>query len=89
MSTWNEGEAQWQVDWHEAESLRNQKETNKEESVTNNVIADLRIREQFGVLKYGKYLTPHITEDTLQHLYEELLDAALYIKTEILKRKVT
>jgi hypothetical protein len=48
---------------------------------------DIRMREAAGVLKYGKYLTPHTTEDTLQHLYEELLDAVVYIKTEILKRK--
>ena len=73
--------------WFENEYLRNQKEGNKEDSITNDVIKDLRERERFGALKYGKFLTHHTTEDTMQHLYEELLDAALYIKTEMKKRK--
>ena len=75
-------------EWFENEYLRNQKEGNKEDSITLDVIADLKEREQFGALKYGKFLTHHTTEDTMQHLYEELLDAALYIKTEMKKRKV-
>lgn len=73
-------------EWFENEYLRNQREGNREDSITNDVISDLRKREQFGVLKYGKFLTHHTTEDTMQHLYEELLDAALYIKTEMKKR---
>ena len=72
--------------WFENEYLRNQREGNKADSITNDVIIDLRTREQFGALKYGKFLTHHTTEDTMQHLYEELLDAALYIKTEMKKR---
>jgi hypothetical protein len=74
-------------DWFDQEFLRNSKEANHEDSITNDVINDLRVREQFGALKYGKFLTHHTTEDTMQHLYEELLDAALYIKTEMKKRK--
>lgn len=73
--------------WFENEYLRNQREGNREESITLDVISDLKEREQFGALKYGKFLTHHTTEDTMQHLYEELLDAALYIKTEMKKRK--
>lgn len=73
--------------WYEAEYLRNQKETNPKDSTWNDVIKDIRKREATGVLKYGKYLTKHTSEDTLQHLYEELLDAVVYIKTEILKRE--
>ena len=76
------------TEWFENEYLRNQKEGNREDSITLDVIKDLKEREQFGALKYGKFLTHHTTEDTLQHLYEELLDAALYIKTEMKKRKV-
>ena len=75
-------------EWFENEYLRNQKEGNREDSITLDVIADLKEREQFGALKYGKFLAHHTTEDTMQHLYEELLDAALYIKTEMKKRKV-
>lgn len=80
---WEElGEASWE----EAEYLRHVKEADKGKSTWVAVIADIKEREGFGALKYGKYLTPHTPEDTLQHLYEELLDAVVYIKTEILKR---
>ena len=74
--------------WYENEYLRNQKEGNPADSITNDVIKDLRTREQFGALKYGKFLTHHTTEDTLNHLYNELLDAALYVRVEIKKRKL-
>jgi len=73
-------------DWEEAEKLRWHNETDRSKSTWNAVLNDITKREQMGVLRYGKYLTPHTTEDTLQHLYEELLDAVVYIKTEILKR---
>ena len=72
--------------WYEEEYLRNVREADRKESSWNDVVDDIRKREQFGALKYGKYLTRHTPEDTLQHLYEELLDAVVYIKTEINKR---
>jgi len=75
-------------DWYENEYLRNQKEGNPKDSITKDVIEDLRVRERFGALKYGKFLTHHTTEDTLNHLYNELLDAALYVRVEIKKRKL-
>lgn len=74
--------------WFEHEYLRNQKEVNREDSITLDVIKDLKERERFGALKYGKFLTHHTTEDTLNHLYNELLDAALYVRVEIKKRKL-
>ena len=86
MAKWNNRSACWEVDWEEPEHLRNPGECNPDDSITKDVIADLREREKFGALKYGKYLTHHTNEDTMQHLYEELLDAALYIKTEMKKR---
>lgn len=73
--------------WFENEYLRNQREGNRADSITLDVIKDLKEREQFGALKYGKFLTHHSNEDMMQHLYEELLDAALYIKCEMKKRK--
>lgn len=74
-------------EWYEQEYLRNAREANPADSISNDVIKDIRQREQFGALKYGKFLTHHTTEDTMQHLYEELLDACMYIKTEMKKRK--
>jgi len=48
---------------------------------------DIDRRELMGYNKYGKWLTPSTDENMLQHLYEELLDSVVYIKTEILKRQ--
>lgn len=57
-----------------------------EPTTTSKVIADLKEREQIGLHKYGEYVHQS-KDDMLQHLYEELLDASLYIKTEIERRK--
>lgn len=73
-------------EWYESEYLRNQLETNKDESIWNQVISDIRKREQTGVLRYGKYLTKHTTEDVLNHAYNEALDLVVYLRTEIIKR---
>lgn len=58
------------------------------EATTKDVIADMLEREAFGLQKYGKALTVATDEDMLQHLYEELLDGAVYIKTLINQRKL-
>ena len=50
------------------------------------VIDDMVERNQFGKEKYNKYLTVDTEEDMLQHAYEEALDLAVYLKTQILKR---
>lgn len=50
------------------------------------VIKDLVKREQLGIKKYG-HTVDKSPDDMLQHLYEELLDACCYIKTEIERRK--
>lgn len=52
------------------------------------VLEDIAKRERMGYNKYGKYLTEDTDEDMLQHLYEELLDATVYIKTLLLQRKL-
>lgn len=57
------------------------------ESTTKFVIQDMKQRECFGLQKYGKTLNVGTDEDMLQHLYEELLDASVYIKTLILQRE--
>jgi len=50
------------------------------------VMADLQRREHIGLRKYHKVLTRKTDEDMLQHLYEELLDGAMYIRTLITQR---
>lgn len=52
------------------------------------VLEDIAKREKMGYNKYGKYLTVKTDEDMLNHLYEELLDATVYIKTLLLQRKL-
>ena len=47
------------------------------------VIADMWKRNQEGFEKYNRYLQADCPDNMLQHLYEELLDAAVYIKTLI------
>lgn len=54
---------------------------------TELVVRDIKQREIFGFKKYNKYLNDKTDEDMLQHLYEELLDGAVYIRTFIEQRK--
>ena len=51
------------------------------------VIQDMKERYEFGLEKYGIPVRPFDGEDYLQHLYEELLDAAVYIKAAMKERK--
>ena len=51
------------------------------------VIEDMFDRNQMGEEKYNRYLQTDCPDDMLQHLYEELLDASVYIKTQIEKNK--
>lgn len=64
-----------------------EKDINNWDSTTKDVIKDLKKREAFGLTKYGKLLTKDTDEDMLQHLYEELLDASVYIKTLINQKR--
>ena len=50
------------------------------------VVEDIAKREAMGYNKYGKWLSSQTDERMLQHLYEELLDATVYIKTLILQQ---
>ncbi len=44
------------------------------------VVTDLDAREQRGIATYGRPLTSRTDIDTLQYLYEELLDSCVYIR---------
>lgn len=50
------------------------------------VVKDMLDRNEFGATKYNKYLDKNTSEDMLQHAYEEALDLAVYLKTQIIKR---
>jgi len=47
---------------------------------------DLDARNAKGFETYGKELRPHDNRDTLQDLFEELLDAVVYIKKLMIER---
>lgn len=57
-----------------------------EPSAHDLVIADMAARKEFGLAKYGSLLQPGNGRDNLQDLYEELLDACVYIRNEIERR---
>lgn len=53
------------------------------DKVTKAVIQDLVSRAQRGYKKYNTTLGENNKDDYMNHLYEELLDAAQYIKKEM------
>ena len=50
------------------------------------VMEDIKKRDKFGLKKYGTRLQPFNGRDTLQDLYEELLDATCYCRSLIYER---
>lgn len=68
-------------------SVRQQLPTpNEHRDIQSRVIEDLRRRRQVGIERYGTPLQPHNGRDVLQDLYEELLDAACYVKQAMVER---
>lgn len=59
----------------------------KDTSIWDTVVSDMKARNEFGLKKYGRELAPHDGRDTLQDIYEELLDACVYIKKMQIERK--
>jgi hypothetical protein len=53
------------------------------DKVTEAVIEDLRSRSERGIKKYNTTLDQNNKDDYMNHLYEELLDAAQYVKKEM------
>lgn len=51
------------------------------------VVKDMLERNEDGAKKYNRYLQTDCPDNMLQHLYEELLDASVYIKTQLEKQK--
>ena len=51
------------------------------------VVRDMLARNEEGAVKYNRYLQTDCPDNMLQHLYEELLDAAVYTKTLLEKQK--
>lgn len=58
---------------------------NNSEPVVNQVMHDLHRRKVMGIKKYGTPLQAHNGRCALQDLYEELMDATIYIKQKLLE----
>ena len=56
--------------------------------VWNAVVDDMILRNEFGQVKYNRYLQEDCPDDMLQHAYEEALDLAVYLKTKIIQEKM-
>ncbi len=50
------------------------------------VVADIVARRQVGIERYGTALQPFNGRDVLRDIYEELLDAACYVKQAMVER---
>lgn len=59
---------------------------NDHTDIQSMVIADIEARRQVGISRYGTALQPFNGRDALQDLYEELIDAAMYIKQVMVER---
>lgn len=55
-------------------------------NVWDQVVEDMKKRDEFGWKKYGKHLKPNDGRDTLQDAYEESLDLCVYLKKAIIER---
>jgi hypothetical protein len=58
-------------------------EDKTDDKITEAVISDLRSRSKVGIKKYNTTLDQNNKDDYMNHLYQELLDAAQYIKKEM------
>jgi len=57
-----------------------QKGKNKTDLIVNKVVESFKQRSKVGIEKYGTTLEDNNSDDYLQHLQEELMDAILYIE---------
>jgi hypothetical protein len=59
---------------------------NDEQDIQSRVVEDIRKRRELGISRYGTALQPFNGRDALLDLYEELLDAVMYIKQSLVER---
>lgn len=59
---------------------------NNHPNIKDLVLKDILDRVQFGFNKYGQYLKPHNGRDVLYDIYQEQLDALMYIRQAIFER---
>jgi hypothetical protein len=52
----------------------------KTDPIVESVVKQFQERSEVGIKKYGTTLAENNTDDFLQHLKEELMDAVLYLQ---------
>jgi len=57
--------------------------------VVDYVLEDIRARAEMGREKYGTYLRIHNGRDALLNLYQELIDAIMYLRQRLLEEGIT
>ena len=72
-------EGWWDMDLRKVEKLTHHI-VKPFDPIVESVIGEFRERSEVGIKKYGTTLAENNTDDFLQHLKEELMDAVLYIK---------
>lgn len=60
---------------------------NDQPAVWDLVIKDMHLRDVFGLEKYGTRLQPNNGRDALVDAYQEILDAAVYLRQMIFERE--
>lgn len=56
------------------------------DTVIDKVIEDLKLRDAFGIKKYGTTLKTNNGRSALIDLYQEILDAAMYCKQLLMEQ---
>ncbi len=79
-------DGKWYIDMKKVELIEERPERYasrevKIDPVVTSVMTQFLERSQLGISKYGTTLEDNNTDDFLQHLKEELMDATLYIET--------
>lgn len=60
---------------------------NKHPAIWDLVLKDIKDRDEYGLKKYGTRLQPFNGKDGLVDLYQELLDAVVYIRQVIYEQE--
>ena len=60
--------------------IKDMKLTNKSDKIVEDLKREFDVRSCIGITKYKTTLQDNCTDDFLQHLKEELMDACLYIQ---------
>ena len=79
----NPHEENWLVLWHNEKGyaeIISYKDEPKKDSIVESVVKQFKERSEVGIKKYGTTLQENNTDDFLQHMKEELMDAILYIE---------